>query len=67
MLDPRMEDRMEDVLTPVALSPLGEPGKQTMKDTDSVASARAKTGPMCRGAGTSLCQEHSQETPRGRG
>lgn len=67
VLDPRMEDRMENVLTPVALRPLGEPGEQTMHDTDSVASARAKTGPMCRGASTSLCQEHPQETPGGRG
>lgn len=68
VLDPRVEDGMKNDLTPGALSPLGEPGKQRIKDTDSVASARAGMGPSShQGASTSLCQEHPRETARGRG
>ena len=43
--------------TPGALSPLGEPGKQRIKDTDSVPSARAGMGPSShQGASTSCAK-----------
>lgn len=49
---------MENDLTPGALSPLGEPGKQRIKDIDSEASARAGMGQAVTKEQVPLCQEH---------
>lgn len=51
-------------LTPVALSPLGEPGKQTMDDTESVASTRAGMGPTHQGATEEQVLPSARSIPR---
>ena len=61
VLDPRVEDRMENDLTPGALSPLGEPGKQRITDTDSVPNARAGMGPSSHQGASTSCARSTPE------